>query len=94
MWECPTSAIPSYIWSVIDLFFLCYIRTPGLNGTVLQRQSFPEDKPPLEQDNWLMSAFQVLEGAFYKLEKDLQQERQVQSRVAKGKENARKQIGR
>lgn len=76
MWECPTSAIPRDLWDAVELFWLCYTRSPGLAGWTLQRTAYPGPGTPLDQDNRLMWAFAVIEAEFYHLQADLQGERQ------------------
>ena len=88
MWECPTSAIPRAIWAVLELFWLCYTRTPGFSGWAVQRAAYPDDGPPLAQSSWIMWAFQVMEAEFYALQADLQGEREH----ARGLEQMHRQV--
>ena len=75
MWECPSSAIPPEIWTTVEFFWMCYARAPGMSGWAIQRTAYPDTGAPMEQDNWTMWAFAVLEVAFYSLQSDLQSER-------------------
>jgi hypothetical protein len=74
--ECPTSLVGPDLWSVIDLFFMCHSTTPGVNGNVLNRSSLPYKGSLLDQDNWLMWAFSVIERAFYDHQRGDQAENQ------------------
>ena len=76
MWECPTSAIASGVWTAVDLFWLCYTRSPGLAGWTIQRTGYPGPGTPLQQDNLTMWSFAVIENSFYALQADLQSERE------------------
>lgn len=75
MWECPSSAIPTEAWVTVDFFWICYTRIPGLSGWGVQRVAYPHLGSPMEQDNWVMWAFAVIEAEFYRLQGDMQNER-------------------
>lgn len=74
MRECPTSAIPNECWDAVEVFWLCHARVPGLAGWTVQRTGYPASGTPLEQDNWVIWAFRVIEAEFYNLQSDLQGE--------------------
>lgn len=63
-WECPTSLIPEEIWDAIDLFWLCHTRVPGFENVTVQRTGYPKNGGALNQDNWTMWAFEVIESEF------------------------------
>ena len=64
------------LWDVIDLFFMCHSVAPGFSGSVLTRSYMPHEGPLLEQDNWLMWAFAIIERAFYDHQAGSQSENQ------------------
>jgi hypothetical protein len=68
LWECPDKTIPLRIWQALDIFWLCHIKMSGMNGWVIQRQCWPTNDSPLEQDAWLVWAFDVFTSAFYELQ--------------------------
>jgi len=77
MSECPMSAIPKGIWDTLDLFWLCHTRSPGMSGWTVQRTAYPEPGTPLEQNNWTMWAFGVLQAEFYALQADRQDDQRT-----------------
>lgn len=81
--------MPLRIWSTIDLFWLCYSRTPGLSGWNLQRTALPNAGTVMDQDRWTMSAFQILEGVFYAVDQERQSESQRAKELAKVHEKVR-----
>ena len=89
MWECPTSSVPDYIWDTISLFFLCYSRSQGFSGWVLQRMTFPHEGTPLDQDSWLMWAFDFIEQCFYELQADRDAERENAEKLKAAHRNMR-----
>ena len=67
---------------------MCYSRIPGFSGWGLQRTSYPSPGHVIEQDNWLINAFQTLEFEFYKM----QGEHQEENTRAKNLESAHRQV--
>jgi hypothetical protein len=76
--ECPSSAVDRDSWTVIDLFWMCHSRVPGMDSMHLERQCFPHEGTVLEQDNWVMWAFGVVETEYYGWDAGQRGERQRQ----------------
>ena len=68
--ECPSSLVPSRVWSTLELFWHCCQKTPGLSGWQLNRTHLPIEGGACDQDHWTMWAFRILEDTFYQVENE------------------------
>ena len=79
------------LWPVIDLFWLCHVRMPAVEGYAVVRQQLPHEGTPMEQDSWIMWAFEVIYSEVMRAQADdkaedkiAQQHRTSHERILKG----------
>ena len=64
------------LWDVIDLFWMCHSRVPGMEGESITRHTLPFDGSMMDQPNWIMWAFSIVEDEFHRYQAAQKGERQ------------------
>jgi hypothetical protein len=59
-WECITLAVDDDAWNAIDTFWMCH----PASGGELQRASLPHEGTVLQQSNWIMWAFSIIQDEY------------------------------
>jgi len=75
MHECPTGAVDLDTWATIDLFWACHQRTPGMASATAVRVGLPRVGAVLDQDNWMMWAFDLLQHEYLVMQSEAESDK-------------------
>jgi len=76
--RCPSAVIPSEIWETLGLFWHCHTSS----GASIMRTGYPDAGGLLEQDAWLMWAFDTIHTEYQVWAKEKQVEKRQADELA------------
>lgn len=76
------SAVPPGIWDAVDIFWGCHTRTPGMSCATAVRTGYPRAGGVLDQDAWLMWAFEILQNEYLVMGSESQEDKKRASETA------------